>query len=437
MSCRLPSPHVSVASLIAQRLSSRNSGQFASLIIRLAVVSTALCVAVMIITTSMLRGFKAEITDKVFGFWGHIHVAATQSGDGLFEAVPFSKNEPWIDSLRRLKGPVSYPLGYTEMGFGESSKGGIKHVQTFIVKAGIIQTKEEIEGILLKGVGTDTDWSFFEKNLRQGELPDLSDSVASRMILLSEQSAARVDLAVGDALIVHFPDGRQMRKKRFTVGGLYRTGLEEYDTQFALVDQRVLQELLGWQADEVSGVELIAENVDDAEGLASYIFYEVVPSSFYAESVRERFPPIFEWLKLQDANEYVIIGLMLGVCLVNMMTALLILILERTNMVGVLRTMGMAGKDLRGIFLRFGGRILLRGLFWGNVIGLGLCLFQKYTGLLTLSEENYYLATAPIKINWLIIAALNFGTVAIVMLLLLLPAQLVTRIDPLKTIRFD
>lgn len=385
----------------------------------------------------MLRGFKAEITDKVFGFWGHIHVAATQSGDGLFEAVPFSTTEPWIDSIRAITGSVDYPLGYPEMGFGESSKGGIKQVQTFIVKAGVIQTKEEIEGILLKGVGEDTDWTFFKENLRQGELPDLTDTVASRMVLLSEQTAARVNLSVGDPFIVHFPDGRQMRKKRFTVGGLYRTGLEEYDTQFALVDQRVLQELLGWEPDQVSGVELIAENVDDAEGLAAYIFYEVVPSNFYAESVRERFPPIFEWLRLQDANEYVIIGLMLGVCLVNMMTALLILILERTNMVGVLRTMGMAGRDLRGIFLRFGGRILLRGLFWGNLIGLGLCLLQKYTGLLKLSEENYYLATAPIKINWLIVLGLNIGTIVIVMLLLLIPAQLVTRIDPLKTIRFD
>ncbi len=430
-------PSVSVATLIAQRLSARSSGQLASLIIKLAIVSTALCVAVMIVATAMLRGFKYEISDKVFGFWGHVHVAATQSGDGLFEAIPFSRNEPWIDSLRQLNGPVQYPLGYAEMGFGESSKGGVKHVQTYIVKPGVIQTKDEIEGILLKGAGADFDWSFFAENLRAGQLPDLTDTMASRLVVLSEQTAARVNLEVGDPFLVHFPEGRQMRKKRFEVGGLYRTGLEEYDTQFALVDQRLLQDLLGWQEDQISGVELILENVEDAEGLAAYTFYEVVPSEFYAESVRERFPSIFEWLNLQNANEAVIIGLMLGVCLVNMITALLILILERTNMVGVLRTLGMAGRDLRAIFLRFGGRILLRGLLWGNVVGLGLCFLQKYTGLLRLSEENYYLSTAPIKINWVLLVALNVGTFAVVMLLLLIPAQLVTRIDPVKTIRFD
>jgi len=428
---------MSVVSLIAQRLSSRRGGQLASLIIRLAVVSTALCVAVMIIASAMLRGFKTEISEKVFGFWGHVHVVATQAGDSRFDAQPFSRNAPWIDSLRALESVVDYPLGYGDMGFGESSHAGVRRVQTYIVKAGVIQTKEEIEGILLKGAGADFDWDFFRQNLRAGELPDLADTSASRALLLSEQTAARVNLEVGDPFIVHFPEGRQLRKKRFTVGGLYRTGLEEFDTQFAIVDERVLQELLGWESDQVSGVELILEDVRDAEGLAAYAYYEVVPSDFYAESVRDRFPSIFQWLDLQDANELVILALMLGVCLVNMITALLILILERTNMVGVLRTMGMPGKTLRGIFLRFGGRILLRGLFWGNLIGLGLCLLQKYTGLIRLSEENYYLATAPVFLDWGMILLLNLGTLVVVMILLVIPAQLVTHIDPVKTIRFD
>ncbi len=391
----------------------------------------------MIITSALLRGFKSEISEKIFGFWGHVHIAATQSGDGLFEAVPFSKDADWIDSLRNLKGAVPYSATVKSLGFGESSNAGVRRVQTYIVKPGVIQTKEEIEGILLKGAGEDFEWGFFDQHLRDGALPDLTDSTASRMVVLSEQTAARVNLKVGDPFLVHFPEGRQMRKLRFEVGGLYRTGLEEYDTQFAIVDQRVLQNILKWEPDQVSGVELILEDVDDLAGMSAQVYFDMVPPDIYAESVRERFPGIFEWLDLQDLNEYVIIGLMLLVSVINMLTTLLILILERSKMVGVLRTLGMSGKSLRNIFLRFGLRVLLRGLFWGNLIGLGLCFIQKWTGIISLSEENYYLSTAPISINWWMWLALNLGTVLIVMTLLLIPAMFVTRIDPVKTIRFD
>ena len=428
---------MSVDRFIASRLAERGTGRLASLIVRLAVVSTALCVAVMILTTALLRGFKAEISEKIFGFWGHAHVVAAQSGDGLFEAVPFSRDAPWIDSLAALAGPVAYPLGYETLGFGESSRDGIRHVQSYIVKPGVIQTRQEIEGILLKGAGPDFEWDFFRRNLREGDILPLSDTAESRQVLLSEQTAARVDLAVGDPFLVHFPEGRQMRKLRFTVGGLYRTGLEEYDTQFAIVDQRVLRRILGWADDEISGVELFYRDLADVRGLSAYANYEVVPSDFYAESVRDRFPGIFEWLDLQDVNEYVIIGLLLVVCLINMTTTLLILILERSAMIGVLRTLGMGGQALRRIFLRFGGRVLLRGLLWGNLVGLGLCFLQQATGLVQLSEEDYYLSTAPIQIDWGVVLLLNLGTAALVLLVLAVPAQLVTRIDPVKTIRFD
>lgn len=428
---------MTAVSIIAERLSAGREGRLASLIIRLAVVSTALCIAVMILTSALLRGFKSEISEKIFGFWGHVHLAAQQSGDGLFEAVPFPRDAYWIDELRALAGPVDYPLGYPELGFGEGSEAGVRHVQTYIVKPAVIQTREEIEGVLLKGAGADFEWDFFRDNLRAGAILPTGTPRPTREVLLSEQTAARIEVGVGDPFIAHFPEGRRMRKLRFTVGGLFRTGLEEYDTQFAIVDQRVLQDVLGWDSTQVSGVEVFLEDIDDVEGLAAYANYEVAPPEFYAESVRDRFPAIFEWLDLQDVNEYVIIGLMLVVALINMITTLLILILERANMVGVLRTLGMAGGQLRRIFLRFGWRILLRGLFWGNLIGLGLCGLQAATGLVQLSEENYYLSEAPIKIDWLIVLLINAGTAAAVMTLLVVPALLVTRIDPVKTLRFD
>ena len=430
---------MSVAAFIAKRITSGESGRLASLIIRLAVISTALCVAVMIVASALLRGFKFEISDKIFGFWGHVHVAATQAGDGMFEAVPFSRDAPWIDSLRELRGPIAYGPATRSLGFGESSRAGIRHVQSYIVKPGVIQTKEEIEGILLKGAGEDFEWDFFRANLRAGVLPAARDSADApgRGVLLSEQTAARVGLDVGDPFLVHFPEGRQMRKLRFEVAGLYRTGLEEYDTQFAIVDQDVLRDILGWGPDEISGIELILEDARDVAALAEEVYLERLPAEFYAESVRERFPGIFEWLDLQDVNEYVITGLMLVVCIINMITALLILILERTAMVGVLRTLGMGGAALRNVFLRFGARVVLRGLLWGNAIGLGLCALQATTGIFKLSEENYYLSTAPIRVNWLLVLGLNAGTFILVMAALLLPASFVTRVDPVKTIRFD
>ncbi len=428
---------MSLSRTIANRLAARGSGRLASIIIRLAVLSTALCVAVIVVTSALIRGFQSEISSKVFGFWGHVHVVAAQSGDGLFEAVPFSRGAGWVDSLRRLSGSIEYPTGFEAITGRQRSRAGVRNVEFYIVKPGVIQTKAEIEGILLKGVGPEIDWAFFRRNLRQGELPDLSDSSASRKILLSEQTAARVQLELGDPFIVHFPEGRRRRSLRFEVGGLYRTGLEEYDTQFAIVDVRVLQDVLGWEPDQVSGVELTLEEADDAESVAKYVYYEVVPAEFRAQSVRERFPGILEWLELQDVNEYVITGLMLAVAVINMVTALLILILERARMVGVLRTLGMAPAELRRIFLVFGARILLRGLLWGNAVGIGLCVLQQHFRFVRLSEENYYLSYAPISLNLWIILGLNLGTLVLVMALLLLPAQLVTRIDPVRAIRFD
>ena len=355
----------------------------------------------------------------------------------MFKAVPFSRNGEWIDSLRNMQGAIAYSDVVQSLGYGSSSSAGIRHVQSYIVKPGVIQTKEEIEGILLKGAAEDFDWDFFSQHLREGQLPKVSDSMPAREVLLSQQTAARLDLRVGDPFLVHFPEGNQMRKLRFEVGGLYRTGLEEYDTQFAIVDQRILQDILGWEADQISGVELILENLDDTEGISEYVLMEILPPELYAETVRQRFPGIFEWLDLQDLNEYVIIGLMLVVCVINMVTALLILILERINMIGVLRTLGMQGYSLRNIFMRFGAQVLGQGLLWGNIVGLGLCFLQAGTGIITLSEENYYLSTAPIRINWLLVMGINLGTFALVMLALLIPASLVTRIDPVKTIRFD
>jgi len=225
-------------------------------------------------------------------------------------------------------------------------------------------------------------------------------------------------------------------ERRFTVEGIYRTGLEEYDRQFALVDIRKIQQVLGWKENQVSGFEVFVDNIDDLDAFTNYIYFEEITNDLYAESIKEKMRAIFEWLDLQDVNEWVILGLMLVVAIINMVTALLILILERTNMIGTLKSLGAANWSIRWVFLYYAGYIILVGLFWGNLIGLGLCWLQATFGFITLDEANYYLAVAPIKINWWSVLLLNGGTLVVTLLFLIVPSYLVSRIDPVKAIRF-
>ncbi|MCO6480935.1 MAG: ABC transporter permease [Phaeodactylibacter sp.] len=428
---------------IARRVAASGQQSFSRLILRIAVAAVALSVAVMICSNALISGFKKEISTKIFGFWGHIHITDTDINRSLLEAYPISKDQPFYPALDTI-GRLEYLQQEEWFGYRverrKETKGGIRHIQVFAIKPGIIEAgkkkDKEIEGIILKGIGEDFDWAFMDQYIKRGRAINLPDSAMSDEILISDQTAARLQVDTGDTFIVHFVQQGEQLKRRFTVSGVYRTGLEEYDQKFALVDIRQIQRLLGWDADQVSGFEVFIDDIDDLAPITEFIYFEELPPDLYAETIREKLPEIFDWLDLQDINEVVILSLMITVAIINMITALMILILERTNMIGILKALGSNNWSIRKVFLYYAAYIIAVGLFWGNFIGIGLCLLQDRFEFITLSEENYYLSTAPIDLNFWPILLLNLGTLAVTLFFLIIPSYLVTSISPVKAIRF-
>ncbi len=406
----------------------------------MATVAVALSVAVMVAATALIAGFKFEISRKIFEFWGHIHISDTAYSLS-FEPKPIQRNQEFYPGLEDIRF-VTYEEPQTIFGWetgriaSRQSKAGIRHIQAYAHKPGIIRSKTAMEGILLKGVGSDFDWDRLQPYLLAGKTIPLGDSTASRAILISKQTADRLQVGVGDKFIVHFvKEGEQLRRI-FQVCGMYKTGLEEYDRKFALCDIRAVQELLGWAPDQVAGFEVWLEDLRDLELYNQYIYNEILPPDLLSVSIREKFPAIFEWLDLQDYNEMVILSLMLAVAIVNMITALLVLVLERSGMIGVLKALGASNGKVRQIFLVHAALITLNGMFWGNLLGVGFCLLQDQFHLIRLNEVDYYLAYAPVRLELWPLLAINAGALLLTLLFLLLPSLAVSNIAPVRAIRF-
>ena len=430
---------MNISFFISRRLAASGQRTFSRFIIRMAVVSVAISIAVMIVSTALITGFKNQISEKIFGFWGHIHITDIDIGDSILEAFPIRKDQPFYTGLDTIA-DVPYVeersfLGLTFETEGKT-RGGIRHAQVFGLIPGIIASDDQIEGIILKGISTDFDWSFLQKYLVAGNPINLDDSLPSRDILLSAYTADRLKVEPGDVFEVYFVEGNAQLVRRFNVSGIYKTGLEEYDKKFALVDLRHVQKLHNWTEEEISGFELFVDNIGELDVIRDYIYFEVLPNYLFAETIRQRFPEIFEWLELQNINEVVILTLMALVAIINMMTTLLILILERTKMIGTLKALGAGNWTIRKIFLYNAGHIILLGMFWGNLLGIGLSLLQQYFGFIRLSEENYYLSVAPIELQFWSVLLVNTGTLLLTLVFLIIPTYLVTRIDPVKAIRF-
>jgi len=424
---------------IARRVAGSGRKSFARLIIRIAVIAVALSMSVMIIASALIAGFKKEISSKVFGFWGHIHISDAQINNAFLDLSPISKNQPFYPVLDTV-GPVTFEEERSFAGFTwrreATTHGGIRNIQTFALKPGIIKSKSEIEGIILKGVGADFDWTFVARYLEAGTALAWDSMNPSRDIIISRQTADRLRVDVEDRFVVHFVEKGEQLQRRFTVRGIYKTGLEEYDKVFALADIRVVQQILGWKDDQVGGFEVFLDDWRDLNIFVDYIYYDLISNELYAETIQEKLPEIFEWLQLQDINEVVILVMMAIVALINMVTALLILILERTNMIGILKALGASDWSIRKIFLYHAGYIVLLGLFWGNAMGIGFCLLQEKFRFIRLDEANYYLSEAPIDLQWLTVAGLNLGTLSVTLAFLIIPSYLVSKISPVKAIRF-
>ncbi len=399
---------------IANRIAFKGSKSFSRLIIRIATAAIAISVAVMIIAASLIKGFQHEISEKMFGFWGHIQITKYDRNYS-FENSPVSGHQDFLAALDTMP--------------------GIAHVQTFATKSGIIKTKDLIEGIVLKGISNDFNPDFLNKYLVSGRALSLVSDSMSDDILLSVSTAQRLNLHSGDQAIIHFidPATARTRFRAFHICGLYNTGLEEYDRLFALVHIRQIRSLNKWQPDEVGGFEVFLDDVNQMEQINDQIYY-LIPQDMNSMTIRQMKPNIFDWLDLQSTNERVIFILMVIVAIINMTTALLILILERTNMIGVLKALGATNQNIQRIFNYHAAYIILAGIAFGNVIGLGMAWLQHYYGIITLPEKTYYVSVAPVEIVPMTVLLINLGTFVLALLAMRLPLLLVKRISPVKAI---
>lgn len=405
------------------------------MILRFAMGTLALCVAVILLTHALILGFKEEIKAKVFGFWGHIQITGLNINQ-TFESPPISMDQPFYPMLDTLK-QVAYDWEDDKGHIRKAvSKGGVRHIQIFGLKPGILTKGTELEGVLLKGVGTDFQWDYMRQYLQSGDILETADTIPARQILLSQSTANRLKVKLNDNIIIYFITNEKQVERKFTVSGIYKTGLEEYDKKFAFVDIRHIRELAGWKESEVSGFEIMIDHLEDAPLIAEYLYYEHIPDELYIETIRQKFPAIFDWVELQDINEQVLLWLMLLVIVINLATVLLILILERYNMVGILKTLGASDWSIRLIFIRLTVKILVIGLMAGNGLAMLLGFIQQKTGFFKLEESEYYLSTVPIRWDPLFILFVNIFIIVVATITLLIPSLYINRISPIKAIRF-
>lgn len=402
--------------LIRQKVDKLSSTGFISTkpIINIAILGIALGMAVMIIAIAIVTGFQSEIRDKVIGFGSHIQIT-NYDFNSSFEPNPISKTQPFYPHLDTIP--------------------GIRHIQVYATKAGIIKTDKEIQGVVLKGIGSDFDWSFFKNKIIEGIHFQLSDTLKSNDILISKYIASKLKLKTGDDLIMYFIQ-RPPRMRKFKISGIYETGLEEFDKLYVMADIAHIQKLNDWRKDQVGGFEVLIDNYEDLDKLGDYIYFNVIGPELSSQTIKESQSQIFDWLELQNMNVQIILFLMVLVAGINMISALLVIILERINMIGILKALGAQNWGIRKIFLYIATYLIGKGLLWGNLIGLTLCIIQQQFGIFTLDQKSYYVSVVPINIDLLYILWLNTGTLIICVLFLIIPSYVITRITPVKAIRF-
>lgn len=390
--------------------------------IHIAVAGVAIGLAVMIISVCVVLGFKHTIRDKVIGFGSHIQVADFMTLQQMNQ-YPVVMNDSMIQVIKKAP--------------------DVKHVQRFAMKEGILKTDEDFLGVGFKGVGPEWDSTFIHENMVEGSIPKFDDQASHNKILISKTMADKLRLKAGQRIFAYFIDHNGVRTRRFTISGIYQTNLKKYDEVMVYADLYTVVKLNGWEEDQASGAELTVNDFNQLQTTEDYIIKNInrtvdqYGETYSSATIKELNPQIFQWLNLMDLNVWVILGLMLAVAGVTMISGLLIIILERTSMIGVMKALGARNKTIRHTFLWFAAFIIGKGLLYGNILAFAILLIQKYTGLVKLDAQTYYVSTVPVEFNWIYIIALNVATLLISVFILVAPSYLISHIHPAKSMRYE
>lgn len=389
--------------------------------VRIAIVGVALGLAVMILSVAIVIGFKKEVRNKVIGFGSHIQITNFDNNSS-YETTPIAVSDSLLQALR------AFP--------------GIKHIEGYATKMGILKTDSDFQGVVLKGINTDYDWSFFRNNLKEGELLTIDPKKTSTDVIISRYLSDLLGLKLGDSILTYFVQ-EDVRARKFNIVGIYETGFMDYDKLFVLADIKQIRRLNGWEKDEVSGLELLVDDYDKLDQIAEDLYFNLVEkqdrhgNTYFTRSIKEMNPMIFNWLDVLDVNVVVILILIFAVAGFTMISGLLIIILERTNMIGILKALGENNVSIRKIFLYISFFLIGKGMLWGNVVGIAICLIQSHFRIIKLDPSIYYLDAVPIDLSIVSLILLNIGTLCASMLMMLGPSYLITKIDPAKSIRFE
>ncbi|WP_310990966.1 ABC transporter permease [Aequorivita marina] len=387
-------------------------------IIKIAITAIALGIIMMLVSIATSVGLQKKIREKVSAFNGDIIISNFDTNFSNDSQNPISKNQDFYPEFKNVD--------------------GIKHVQITASKGGVIRTETDFEGVVVKGVGDDYDWTYFQDFLVEGKLPNFKEDLNSE-ILISEYLAKRLHLKLGDRVTTFFLNdevSKTPRSRGFDIVGIYNSGFQQFDEQFILTDIRHIQRLNKWDDDQIGSFEVFVDDFDDIVPIGNAVYNET-ESTLDTQTIRNKYASIFEWIDLFDFNVAMIIGIMILVAGINMITALLVLILERTQMIGILKALGSSDWSIRKVFLYNAMYLIGVGLFWGNVIGIGLMLIQKYGKVFKLDPDTYYVNEAPVYLHWDYILILNAGTFLLCLLMLLIPSFIIAKISPVKAIRFD
>jgi len=404
---------------IAKRIAFNKQQSFSRFIIRLSVVATAVSITAMIITLAFVNGFQEKVADKIFGFWGHIRVQKYEAGKSLVsEELPLIRNKEVEKNISTTPSIISY--------------------NSFATKSAVLESQTGIEGVLIKGIEKNENHTALKQFLVAGRWIQYTDSLYSKETIISDAVAKGLQIKINDTIKVHFVSTNadaQKTYRKLVVVGLYHTGIDEYDKLFMIADINLIRRINNWEPNQIGGYEVFIDQYQKIDAVSSNLS-NALPSEWMSKSIKEVYPNIFDWLDIQDVNRNVVFIVMGIVALINLITCLLILMLERTNMIGLLKSMGATGWTIQKIFIVYASFITLAGVGFGLVIGLGICFLQQATGFITLDEASYYISVAPVKIIGWQVAAVCAGTSLVCFVSLFLPTLLIPKISPVKAIEF-